>query len=132
MSSFNCLITTVILIITYIIFTLNYPQYIIDNIDDCKTNYVIKFISLMSHIIFMFSNIYLLSINTSFEEFKKKVYIPCSILQITYLWISIYVLNNAKCTNYIHLTNYYSFVNSAFWMSAYGIYIKLGITQLFF
>jgi len=129
MSSFNCLIITILLIITYITFTYNFPQYENNNIY-CKPNNVIRFISLINHINFIIGNIYLLFLRTTFEEYKKIV-IRCVILQITYLWISIFILNNAKCTPYLHLTNYYSFINSAFWMSAYGLYIKLVITQLF-
>ena len=130
MSSFNCLIATGILIITYLLFTLNDPQYKIDNIDNCETNNLIKFISLSSHLIFIFSNVCLLLLSVSLEDFKKNVCVPCNILQITYLWVSICVLNSAKCTNYLHLTNYYSFVNSLFWLSAYGLYLKLGLMQL--
>ena len=128
MSSFKCLITTIILIITYIIFTFNYPQYHNINITDCEGNTLIKYLSLLNHFIFMFSNIYLLSLlNVSFDDFKKKVYIPCNIIQITYLWISICILNSTKCTNYLHLINYYSFVNSLFGLSAYGLYLKLAL-----
>ena len=85
----------------------------------------------MNHIIFLFGNIYLLLFNnTSFEQLKKNVYIPCVILQITYLWLAIYIINNTICSNYLQLTNYYSFINCAFWVSAYGLYLKLAITYL--
>jgi len=132
MSSFNCLIATILLIVTYVIFTNNYPQYKIYEPLECIPNNTIKFTSLFNHIIFIFGNIYLLSLNKSFEEFQKKVYIPCIILQITYLWTSLYIMKKVTCTNYYHLTQYYSFTDSAFWISAYGLYIKSVITQLFF
>ena len=129
MSSINCLITTVILIVTYIIFTLNYPEYkTIRN--NCIINYENIFISSMNHIIFLGGNIYLLLFNNvSFNQLKN-VYIQCVILQNIYLWLAIYIINNTNCTNYLHLTNYYSFINYAFWLSAYGLYLKIAITQL--
>ena len=76
MSSLNCLIITIILMASYVIFTLNYPQYQIETIiHNCQNNFI-KFLSLMNHIIFLFGNIYLLLFNnTSFEQLKKNVHI---------------------------------------------------------
>ena len=130
--SFNSLFVTIVLIITYVIFTLNYPEYEIDmNYNNCK-NDLIKYISIINNIIFVVGCIYLLLfVNPAFEQFKTRVYIPYSCLQITFLCTAIILLNNAKCANYMQLINYYSFIDAIFWVSAYWIYIKLGITQLF-
>ena len=132
MTTINCLIVSVILFATYGLFTMNYPKYQTDNITYDCTNDFIKYLSLINHCFFLGGNIILLVMMnlSTIEQFKKIVFVPCAILQIIYLWLAIFIINNAICSTYLHLSNYYSFVNSFFWLSVYGLYLRLALYYL--
>jgi hypothetical protein len=134
MLSFYCLLATIILIVSYTIFTYNSPPYdlFIKVFAHNCTNDFIKFLSIINLSIFISGNLIVLFYNnTSYEQLKKKVYIPCVILQIIYLNVATFIINYATCSNHIQLTNYYYFVNGLFWLSIYGLYCKLLVNYIF-
>ena len=75
MLSFYCLLATIILIVSYTIFTYNYPPYdlFIKAFAHNCTNDFIKFLSIINLSIFISGNLIVLFYNnTSYEQLKKK------------------------------------------------------------
>ena len=130
MLSLYCLITGCISIMVYLLFTLNYP--INNNNIKCNNYTKITIVSICNHLIFLLliTTLLLIKIRT-FDDFKKYIFIPVTIIQSFYIMIGIYIINNSICSTYHNLVNYYEFMNIIYWLSLYCLYFKLCVNYLF-
>ena len=126
-----CLASILGVMLSYYIFTTSYPIYVPYNeqsyiiYENCHNIFVL-FLSTSNHLMFLSGAIVLLLlVTTSFSNFKRYVYIPLSVLQIIYLLGATYIIGSATCSTTKQLTDYYNFINLFFWLSFYGLYLKL-------